>query len=67
MCLSKDWMILMQQQNQLAKVMETNQATEKFGLILSEEDARLILEERKNTLLEQRRVEFGGGHSPKNI
>jgi len=60
-------MILLQQQNQLAKVMETNQATEKFGLVLSEEDARLILGERKEALREQRRVEFGEGIVPKII
>ncbi len=65
--MSKDWMILLQQQNQLAKVMETNQATEKFGLVLSEEDARLILGERKEALREQRRVEFGEGIVPKII
>ena len=65
--MSKDWMILLQQQNQLAKVMETNQATEKFGLVLSEEDARLILGERKEALREQRRVEFGEGIAAKII
>ena len=47
--------------------METNQATEKFGLVLTEEDAGLILKERKDALLEQRRVEFGGGIVPKII
>ena len=67
MCLSKDWMILLQQQTQVARVMETNQATEKFGLVLTEEDAGLILKERKDALLEQRRVEFGGGIVPKII
>lgn len=65
--MSKDWMILLGQQNQLARVMETNQAAERFGLVLSEEDARLILGERREALREQRRVEFGEGIVPKII
>lgn len=62
-----DWMLYLSQQNQLQKVMKTNQATEKFGLILSEEDAKLILEERKASLQMQKRVEFGEGIVPKII
>ncbi len=48
--MGKDWMVLLQQQNQLDKVIKTNQTTERFGLALTEQDARLILEERKNSL-----------------
>lgn len=59
--MSKDWMILLQEQNQLSKVIKTNESTEQFGLSLSEQDAKLILEERKNSLVEQKRVEFGEG------
>lgn len=65
--LSKEWMLLLQQQNQLEKVIKTNQATEKFGLRLTEQDAKLILEEQKNNLKEQKRVEFGEGIVPKII
>ena len=50
-------MILLQRQNQLGKVLETNQTAEKFGLVLSEKDAELILKERENALREQKRVE----------
>ena len=64
---NKDWMVLFQQQNQLGKLMETNQAAGKYGLILSEQDAALILEERKESLRKQERVEFGGGIVPKII
>mgnify|MGYP001066611729 FL=1 len=60
-------MVLLQQKNQLAKVMETNKTTEQFGLVLSEQDAKLILEERKDTLQKQKRVEFGEGIVPKII
>lgn len=59
--MDKEWMVLLQKQNQLEKVMETNQRTQQFGLVLSEQDARLILEERNDTLRKQRRVEFGPG------
>lgn len=61
--MEKNWMELLQQQNQLAKVLETNQYTSRYGLILSEEEARLIVAERGQALREQRRVEFGRGIS----
>lgn len=50
---------LFQKQNMLEKVIETNQITQQFGLILCEQEVELILEERNNTLREQKRVEFG--------
>lgn len=62
-----EWMVLLQQQNQLEKVIETNQASAQYGLVLTEQDARLILEERKHTLQEQKRVEFGESIVPKII
>lgn len=65
--MDQNWMVLLQQETQLAKVMEMNQATEKYGLTLSEKDARLIVQERGNALREQRRVEFGGGIVPRII
>jgi len=65
--LEKDWMILLQQQNQLEKVMRTNQKTERFHLSLTEQDAKVILEERKNSLSEQKRIEFGEGIATKII
>ena len=56
--MSKDWMVLLQEQNQLSKVVKTNETTEQFGLSLTEQDAKLILGERKNALAEQKRVEY---------
>lgn len=53
-----NWMVLLEQ-TQVQKVMETNQYTERFGLMLSEQDAQLLSQERKNTLAEQKRIEFG--------
>ena len=65
--MSKDWMVLLQEQNQLSKVVKTNETTEQFGLSLTEQDAKLILGERKNALAEQKRVEFGEGIATKII
>lgn len=58
--MGRDWMILLQQ-NQLEKVLETNQVTGRFGLTLSQQDAELIVQERNHALREQKRVEFGEG------
>lgn len=65
--MNNDWMVLLQQQNQLCKVIETNYITQQFGLVLTEQEAKLILEERKNNLREQRRIEFGEGIAAKII
>lgn len=60
--MGKDLLALLQnQQNQLGKVLETNKETERFGLALTRQDAELIVQERKNSLKEQRRIEFGEG------
>ena len=47
--------------NALAMVLETNQYTKKFGLQLSKEEALMITEARKSSLVEQERIEFGEG------
>ena len=65
--MGKNWMTLLQNQNGLSRLMETNQATERFGLALTSQDAELILEERGNVLREMRRVEFGEGIIPRII
>lgn len=65
--MDKDWMILLQSQNQLRKIVKTNETTERFGLSLTEREAKLILEERRNSLLEQKRIEFGEGIAAKVI
>ena len=62
-----NWPSLLQNANQLTKVIETNQYTEQFGLILSEQDAQLILEKHNDTLRELKRVEFGESIIPKII
>lgn len=56
--MNNDW-LLISQKNELANVLNTNELSEKFGLTLTSQDAELILAERKKSLIEQRRVEFG--------
>ena len=51
-----NWLELLQNQTQLAGVLETNQYTEEFGLSLSKQDAELILANRLEVLKQQRRV-----------
>ena len=65
--MDNNWVELLQDSNQLARLVETNNETEKYGLTLTEEDAQMILEERKNVLREQKRVEFTEGIVPKII
>ena len=65
--MEKDWMILLQQKNQLAKVMETNEMSARYGLALTEQEAELLVSERTQTLRAERRVEFGPGILPRGI
>lgn len=65
--MNNNWLDLLQNNNQVSTVIETNQYTEQFGLTLSQQDAQLILENRKMVLREQKRVEFGEGIVPKII
>ena len=48
--MADNWLDLLQN-NQITKVIETNKYTEKYGLSLSEQDAELIIENKKNTFL----------------
>ena len=52
---------------QLARVKEANGYTAKFGLSLTDQEAALLLRERKDILKNQERVEFGKGILPKLI
>ena len=62
-----NWLEAVVNQTQIGKVMETNQYAQKYGLTLSEEEAQVIVAERKNTLKEQKRVEFGESILPRLI
>lgn len=54
-------------QNQLQKILEINQQTEKFNLTLSSEDALTLMEKRREILKEQQRIEFKESILPKLI
>ncbi|MGN0204508.1 MAG: DUF6323 family protein [Coprococcus sp.] len=54
-----NWLEMMSKQTQLQKLLETNQYTEQFGLVLSAQDTELLVTERMDTLKRERRVEFG--------
>ena len=53
------WLTLYQNQYQLTKVMETNQYTKQFGLCLTEEDCREIMEGKSRALRKEKRLEYG--------
>ncbi|GLB30581.1 hypothetical protein LAD12857_25040 [Lacrimispora amygdalina] len=61
------WLLPGDDRASLAKLNAANEYTGQFGLKLSEEDAALLLTERKNILKKQERVEFGEGILPKLI
>ena len=63
----KAFLELLSGQNQIQKIMDTNQRTEQFGLVLTQEDAKTLAEGRKESLGRQQRVEFGEGILPKII
>ena len=63
---STNWLALLER-TQIQKVMEANQYTEQYGLTLSEQDAEILAQERKSTLIEQKRVEFGESILPRII
>ncbi len=63
----KNWMQGLLQKNQMAKVLEMNDKIDQFGLILSEEDAAMLVQSRSDVLKEQQRVEFGEGILPRLI
>ncbi len=52
---------------QLQKVVSCNQYSEKFGVRLTEEEAKVLLLARKDSLKEQERIEFGDSILPKII
>ena len=65
--MEKNWMQQLQDEKSLANILETNQETEQYGLVLSEEDAKLLVDLRGKSLKEQKRVEFSGGITEKLI
>ena len=65
--MGKNWMELLGGQNQIQKIMDSNDYINQFGLQITQQDAALIVAGRTNALKEQRRIEFGEGIVPKLI
>lgn len=63
----KNWLELLSGQTQITQILDTNPYTRHFGLTLTDEDARLLVQERTESLKTERRVEFGQGILPKII
>lgn len=57
----KDFLALMAEQDTSLAVLKTNAYTKQFGVVLSEEDAKLLAKERVDILRKEQRVEFKGG------
>lgn len=60
-------MQLEQQKKELKRLLSCNEKTESFGLVLTEEEATALMAARHDTLIDQRRVEFGEGILPKIV
>lgn len=63
----KRWMELVSEKTQVSQLLDTNTCSQQYGLKLSQEDAYKLMEKRKDSLRETRRVEFGQGILPKII
>lgn len=48
-----------QKQEEIAKIIQTNEYTSKYGLVLKQEDIQNIIERRLDVLKETQRLEFG--------
>lgn len=62
-----EWMLAAVKENQMKALKETNKDTEQFGLVLTEEDAAILVNERMDALKRQGRVEFEAGILPQLI
>lgn len=63
----KNWLEEMAKQALTKQVLETNQYTQEYGLVLREEDAAFLAEVRADVLSDEKRVEFGQSILPKII
>jgi hypothetical protein len=68
--MSDDFMFLpvvLLKQRAIAEIKKCNEYSVKYGLQLSDEQINLLIENRKESLEESGRIEFGGGILPKLI
>ena len=52
-------MLRAQQKHEMSRIIECNEKTQTFGLVLSEEDVNALMEYRTNSLKDNQRIEFG--------
>ncbi|RKD33112.1 DUF6323 family protein [Lacrimispora algidixylanolytica] len=63
----EQWFQVSNSSSQVAVLKAANEYTAKFGLVLSDEETSLLLNERRDVLKKEQRVEFGEGILPKLI
>jgi hypothetical protein len=63
----EQWLYVSNGISQVAALKAANDYTAKFGLVLSDEETSLLLNERREVLQKEQRVEFGEGILPKLI
>ena len=56
-----NWLERIANTQQIQQILELNGKIQQFGLVLNEEDIRTLMTDRKDSLKEQQRVEFGEG------
>lgn len=64
---SKKQLVMLMEKYQVENILRVNEYTEKFGLTLSMEDARVLAKSKNETLKEEQRVELGESILPKII
>lgn len=64
---SKNQLVMLMEKYQVENILRVNEYTEKFGLTLSMEDARVLAKSKNETLKEEQRVELGESILPKII
>lgn len=57
---------MLMEKYQVENILRVNEYTEKFGLTLSMEDARVLAKSKNETLKEEQRVELGESILPKS-
>lgn len=62
-----NWLEQMAEQAQAVRLLETNQYTEKFGLVLEKEDVEFLADAGREILRNEQRIELGQGILPKII
>ncbi len=63
----EQWFQVSNSSSQVAVLKAANEYTAKFGLVLSDEETSLLLNERREVLKKEQRMEYGEGILPKLI